>query len=131
MNTDLACVSAPQLMITCALMKPISAPAARPASSAPYWPSTSIMEIVNTALRDTMPTTDKSINPPMMATVMPSATKLSGPNWFMMLPRLASVRNFGSITAVKLTSSRIVMSTRLLLRKRCIFFVSLMSIPLS
>ncbi len=69
-------------------------------------------EMVTTATRLMIPATDRSMNPPMITKVMPRETMISGPNWRMMLTRLAGFMNFGSTAAVITTSTAIITSTR-------------------
>ncbi len=59
-------------------------------------PTLSIIVTVTTATREMMPPMDRSRNPAMMTKVIPSAAKISTPNWRTMLSKLPVVRNLGS-----------------------------------
>ena len=69
-------------------------------SMAPTCPRGSISETATTLHREMMPTTERSIKPPMMTNDMPNATNGSGQSWRSTFVRLEALANFGSTMAV-------------------------------
>ena len=113
MNSTSAWIIAPQVVRMVPLIYPSRPPTSMAQSMAPTCPRGSISETATTLHREMMPTTERSIKPPMMTNDMPNATNGSGQSWRSTFVRLEALANFGSTMAVTTIRSTMTMSTRL------------------